>query len=254
MNIRRVQSAEDIQKAYPCCTEAPLPFWQDGLPLCREWLAENLGKHIEGLHLEDENGAVIGHIYWAPSNQALAPYDIEEGVAYIYCDWVQEQHRDKGGARMLFQELVDQLHSKGYKGILVDGTDFEGYMYYGHFLKRGFRVIHEKEGSRLMFYPLKRSTIEVKPVQAKIPKHGGSTVDILVIGARFCPVGASTVLAIRKVAQQHGDRVVVREVAADREAISKYGVADGIFINGKAKFFGPVTEAQVRQAIEEELD
>jgi hypothetical protein len=30
-------------------------------------------------------------------------------------------------------------------------------------------------------------------------------------------------------------------------------VADGIFINGKAKFFGPVTENQVRQAIEEEL-
>jgi predicted GNAT family acetyltransferase len=203
--------------------------------------------------LEDENGVVIGHLYWAPSDQALAPYDIEEGVAYIYCDWVQEQHRDKGGARMLFQELVDQLRSKGYKGILVDGTDFEGYMYYGHFLKRGFRIIRQAEASRLMFYPLKRQAVEVKPLQAKIARSSSSTVDILVIGAHFCPVGASAVLAVRKIAQQFGDRVVVTEVAANRETIARYGVADGIFINGKLKFFGPVTEAQVRQAIEAEF-
>lgn len=253
MIIRQVQTAEDIQKAYPCSTEAPIPFWEDGLPMCRDWLSENLGRHIEGLHLEDENGTVIGHIYWAPSNQALAPYEIEEGAAYIYCDWVQEQYRAKGGAHILFQELVDLLRRKSYKGILVDGTDFEGYMYFGHYLKRGFQVIRESEGSRLMYYPLKKASVEVKPLPMKIPKPGSSTVEILVIGAHICPVGASAVLAVRKVAQELGGRVVVREIPSSREIIAKYGVAYGFFINGKAKFFGPVSETQVRQAIEEEL-
>ena len=253
MNIRPIQTAEDIQKAYPCSTEAPIPFWEDGLPMCREWMAQNLGKHIEGLHLEDGSGTVIGHIYWAPSQQALAPYEIEDGVAYIYCDWVQEQFRQRGGAHILFQELVDQLRSKNYKGILVDGTDFEGYMYYGHYLKRGFRIIQEQEGSRLMYYPLRNASIEVKRLPARIPKPGGSSVEIFVIGSCFCPVGASALLAVRKVARELGEQVVLKEVPASLEAIKRYGLADGIFINGKAKFLGPVSEDQVRRVIEAEL-
>ena len=254
MKVRLVKTLEDIQQAYPCTTESPIPFWADGLSLCRNWFAENLGKYIEGFHLEDENSNIIGHVYWAPSTQALAPYEIEDGVAYIYCDWVQRQHRKKGGMHMLFQEFVAFLHSQGYKGILVDGTEFEGYMHYQHFLKRGFQVIRESNGSKLLYYPLNQASIMVKPITARITEKGRSEVEVLVIGSRFCPVGASAVLAVRKVAQELGERVMVKEVPASREVISQYGVADGIFINGKAKFFGPVEESQVRKAIEEELD
>jgi len=87
----------------------------------------------------------------------------------------------------------------------------------------------------------------------KIPRHGITPVEVLVIGSCFCPVGASAVLAVRKVANELGNRVKVSEIPSNRETITKYGVADGIFINGRAKFYGPVTEDEVRQAIEEEL-
>ncbi|MEW6717627.1 MAG: GNAT family N-acetyltransferase [Chloroflexota bacterium] len=254
MKVQRVQTPENINQSYPCTTESPIPFWADGLPLCRNWFATNLGKHIEGFHLVDENGNVIGHIYWAPSSHVLAPYNVEDGVAYIYCDWVQRQHRGKGGMHLLFQSLVEFLHSQGYKGILVDGTEFEGYMHYQHFLKRGFQVIRESKGSRLLYYPLRQPSIVVKPIKTRITGKVRAEVEVLVVGSYLCPVGASAVLAIRKVAQELGERVVVKEVPASREVIAKYGVADGIFINGKTKFFGPVEESQVRQAIEEELD
>ncbi len=252
MKVQRVQTWEDIQRAYPCATASPVPFWADGLPLCREWFAENLGKHIEGFHLEEE-GNVIGHIYWASSAYALVPYEIEDGVAYVYCDWVQHQHRGKGGMHLLFQEFVRFLYSQGYKGILVDTTEFEGYMHHQHFLKRGFQVLRESDGSKLLYYPLVQPTVAIKPVVARVAGGGGTAVEVLIIGSRFCPVGASAVLAIRKVAQELGPRVVVKEIPASREAIAQYGVADGIFINGKTKFFGPVQESQVRQAIVEEL-
>jgi hypothetical protein len=78
---------EDAARAYPCATESPRPFWADGLPLSCAWLADNLEKHVEGFHLE-EDGRVIGHIYWAPSEQALVPYHVEEGVVWLYCEWV----------------------------------------------------------------------------------------------------------------------------------------------------------------------
>lgn len=253
MRVRRVQTPEDVAGAYPCATESPVPFWADGLPLCREWFAENLGKYVEGLHLEDEHGTVIGHIYWAPSEQALVPYEIEEGAAYIYCDWVQQRHRGQGGMHLLFQEFVGLLRSQGYKGILVDGTEIEGYMHYRHFVKRGFQVIRESDGSRLLYYPLGQASVEVKPIAARVPQATGVPVQILVIGSRFCPVGASALLALRKVVQEFEGRVAIQEIPSSREAIAQYGVVDGIFINGKAKFFGPATETHVRQALEEEL-
>lgn len=253
MRIRRVQTPEDVRQAYPCATESPIPFWADGVPLCREWFAENLGKYIEGFHLIDEDGNVIGHIYWASSGHALIPYEIENGLAYIYCDWVQQHHRGKGGMHLLFQEFVEFLRSQGYKGILVRGTEFEDYMHCRHFLKRGFQMLQESGGGKLLYYPLSQTSVVVEPITPRVAKESAAKVEVLVIGSRFCPVGASAVLAVRKVAQEFGERVVIKEIPSSREVIARYGVAHGIFVNGRAKFFGPVSESQVRRAIEEEL-
>lgn len=258
MKTRRVQTQEDVERTYPCATESPIPFWADGLPSCRQWFAENLGRYVEGLHLEDESGSVIGHIYWAPGPQALVPYEIEERVAYIYCDWVQQSHRGQGGMHRLFGDFVALLRAQDYKGILVDGTEYEGYMHYRHFLKRGFQIIRESDGGKLLYYPLSQCSVRVCPVAGEAAvtsafAESKADVQILVLGSRFCPVGASAVLAIRKVAREFGDRVVIREIPASRETMARYGIADGIFINGKVKFFGPVRESDVRKAIEEEL-
>ncbi len=155
---------------------------------------------------------------------------------------------------LLFQAFADFLRSLDYKGILVDGTEIEGYMHYQHFLKRGFRVIRESDGSKLLYYPLSQASVVVRPITARIVERVGFGVEILVIGSHFCPVGASAVLAVRKVAQEFGARVLVKEIPVSKVVIAQYGVADGIFINRKAKFFGPVRESQIRKAIEEELN
>jgi len=227
-----------------------MPLWADGLALSRSWFAENLGRYVEGFHLESDGGEVVGHIYWAPSEKALVPYRIEEGAAYIYCEWVQRGYQGRGYMRELFSAFVEHLRGQGYKGILVDGTEIEGYMHYQHFAKRGFQVIRQADGSRLMYLPLAQERIEVEPIEARIPKRRGLPVEVLVIGSRFCPVGASAVLAIRRVADEFEGKVVVKEVVAGREAIERYGVADGIFVNGEARFFGPVREEQVRKVIQ----
>lgn len=89
MRVWRLLSQQEVETTYPCATEIPSPFWANGLPLSREWFAAHLGNSVEGLHLENEDGVVIGHIYWAPGDKALVPYRIEDGVAYEYCEWVQ---------------------------------------------------------------------------------------------------------------------------------------------------------------------
>jgi len=250
VRVFRLTSPQEAQAAYPCATESPQPFWADGLALSRAWFAENLGEHVEGFHLE-EDGKVIGHIYWASSEQALVPYRIEPGAAWLYCEWVQRPYQGQGYMRKLFSAFIEHLRSEGYKGVLVGATDYEGYMHRSHFAKRGFQPIEGSGG--LMYLPLTQASVRVEPLRTKVEREGRAPVEVLVIGSLFCPVGAAAVLYLRKVAAEFGDRVALKEVPAGPEALARYGVADGIFINGEPKFFGPATEAQVRAVIVEEV-
>jgi len=253
MKAIRLARREDAEKAYPCAA-ATTYFWgAGGLPLSRAWFADNLGKHVEGWHLETDDGQVIGHLYWAPSEKALVPYAIEEKVAFLYCEWIQRQWQGQGHMRRLFGAFLGFLREESYKGVLVDGTEIEEYMHHSHFAKRGFQVIREARGGKLMYLPLSQPTVCVEPLPPRITREGTAPVEVLIIGSLFCPVGASAVLGIRKVAAEFGDRVAVKEVPASREATDRYGVANGIFVNGKMKFFGPVNIEQIRAALREEM-
>lgn len=249
MRVQRV-SAGDVNSTYPCATESPPPFWASGLHLSREWFATHLGEGVEGFHLKNDIGDVIGHIYWAPGKRALVPYRLEEGVVYEYCEWVQRGWQGKGGMRILFQAFVDHARSEGYKGILVDGTEYEGYMHFRHFLERGFRVL-EEDGGKLLYYPITQEGVRVERIPMQLPS--ACRRGICVIGSLFCPVGASAVLAIRQVVEELGEREILQEIPSGRDVIERYGVADGIFINGKPQFFGPVTEEEIRKTIRREL-
>ncbi len=254
IGIERLTGRDQAREAYPC-VEGPT-LWAEGLPLSQQWFAANLGEHIEGFHLKDlEEGRVIGHIYWAPSERALVPYEIEDRVAFLYCEWVQTPYRGRGLMRRLFGEFIEALKQEGYKGVLVDGTEIEDYMHYSHFAKRGFRVIQDFGQFKLMYLPLAQEEVAVRRLEPKVPVEERAPVEVLIIGSRFCPVGSVAVLLVRKVAEaeEFRGKVLIEEVPATREAIARYGVADGIFINGKMKFLGPVGEEGVRRAIQEEL-
>jgi hypothetical protein len=69
----------------------------------------------------------------------------------------------------------------------------------------------------------------------------------------MCPYEVSSEMLLREVAQEFGDQVTLREVPLTSETLREYGVAKGIFINGRQKLTGGETEEQVRQAILEEF-
>jgi len=250
MRVYRVAGPHEVEQTYPCATEGG-HFWAEGLPLSRAWFAENLGRHVEGLHAVDEAGRVVGHIYWAPSERALVPYRLEEGAAFLYCEWVQRSFRGRGCMRLLFESFVEGLRATGCKGILVDGTAIEGYMHRRHFEKRGFRPLGE---GLPMYLPLSQEKVRVEPLTPRIPTERTAPLDVLIIGSRFCPVGAATVLYLRRAAQEYPGQMVLREVPAGRESLEAYGVADGIFLNGRTCFFAPTPEAQVRETIRREIE
>ena len=89
--------------------------------------------------------------------------------------------------RALFSAFVEYLKGEGYKGVLVGATDYEGYMHHSHFAKRGFRVIREGDGGKLMYLRLAQETVEAEPLAPRIPMEGKAPVEVLIVGSRFCP-------------------------------------------------------------------
>ena len=76
---------------------------------------------------------------------------------------------------------------------------------------------------------------------------------MLVLKGYLCPHEIATLLRLRDLAGEFGDRVVLREVPLTLETLREYGAAKGFFINGRPKLGGGETEEAVRRAILEEF-
>lgn len=252
VTVNKLRGQVDTQSAYCCMMEVPTP-WPDALCICRDWVAQNLGKHVEGFHLQLPSGEVVGHLYYAPIERAIFPYEVEPGVAVLYCDWVQRRYHGKGFGRLLFKSFIDDLEGQGVKGILVETTDQEGQMHYKHYLGRGFETVHQQGHQHLLYLPISQARISFQALEPRITPRRSVPVEVVVINGYRCPYEVATHLLVQQVAQEFGSQVVLEEVWLTPETLKEYGAARGIFINGRRKLFGGEPEGAIRQAIAEEL-
>lgn len=251
--VKRLEGKEDTQKAYCCMMEVPTP-WPQALCQCRDWITDNLGRYVEGYHLELENGEVVGHLYYALSEQALFPYEVEDGFVVLYCDWVQSRYQGKGFGKRLFDTFISHMREEGVNGVLVEATNTEGQMHFRHYLKRGFNEVYAQNHLLLLYLPIHKDRVEIKPLTGSIRKRKGVPVEIQIINGYMCPYDMSTQIALRQIAGEFGDRVVLKDTWLTPETLQKFGVAKGVFINGRQKLTGGETEEAIRQAIMEELE
>lgn len=251
MQVKKV-NLDDLETTYCCMTEVPQGVsWAEALPESREWFKTNLGKHIEGYHLLDGN-KVVGHIYYETSENALLPFEVEPDVACIYCTEMLHDYIHKGNGKLMFDYVKENLKKEGFKGIMVDATNFKEYMYYEHFLKQGFKIITEHGLFKLMYFPLTAESIKVRPLDLNYTPSKDK-VEVTLFRNFFCPVGVHMYHRIKKVAGSFGDKVKTVEIELTPETVHRYGTTDPL-INGKIKIFGPASEDDVKKAIQEEIN
>jgi len=252
LRVKRV-GLEDLEATYCCMSETPPGVgWAESLPESGEWFRKNLGKHVEGYHLLDDSGKVVGHMYYASSENTLLPFEVESKVAFIYCTEMLRDYMHKGYGKMMMDSIIDDLKKRGLKGMLVDATDFKEYMHYEHFAKQGFKTIKEHGPFKLMYFPLNKESVEVKPLVLNY-KPSKDKVEVTLFKMFFCPVAAHMHHMIKRVAQTFDDEVKIVEIEPTIENVKQYGTSDPL-INGKIKLMGPASEQDVRKAIQEEVD
>ncbi len=250
--IKRLKGPQDAQKAYCCMTEVPTP-WPQALCACRDWVTANLGKFVEGYHMQLADGQVVGHLYFAPSERALFPFELEPEVTVLYCDWVQRRYQGLGLGKRLFAAFVEEMRQEGQKGIVVQATDSEAQMHFRHYQKRGFEILHERGSRKVLFLPLAKPQIVIRPYETTIQPEAKTPVEILILNGYLCPYEASTMVLIRDVAREFGDQVALKEIWLTPETLREYGQAKGVFINGRLSLTGAETEESIRQAIQEAI-
>jgi hypothetical protein len=126
-------------------------------------------------------------------------------------------------------------------------------MHNRHYLARGFQVIHESGHRKLLYFPLGKPSVQVRPLQPSITPKSGLPVEILILSGYLCPLDVSTQISLLEVAHEFGNQVVLRQELLTPETLRRYGAANGVFINGRQKLAGAATEEAIRQAIVEEM-
>jgi len=243
-------SVSDAQKAYCCMTEVPTP-WPESLCQCRDWVSENIGKYVDGYHLQLESGVVAGHIYFADSEQALFPYEVEPGAVVVYCEWVQQRFQGQGLGRDMFSRFLNEM--KGKKGVVIETTDIEGQMHFQHYTSRGFKIAHEERHNKLLYLPLSQEEVWFKRRESTIKPQRKVPVEILIFRGFLCPYEVSTYLKVKDIASEFSDQISLKEIWTSPETLRQYGVSSGVLINGRRKLSGGESESAIRQAIREEL-
>lgn len=250
MQVKRV-TLDDLETTYCCMKEVPPGVsWAEALPESRKWFKANLGKHVEGYHLLDDD-KVVGHIYYAMSEKALVPYEIEKKVACVYCTEMLRDYMHKGYGKMMFDYMKNDFKRQGFKGIMIPATDFKEWTHYELFLKQGFRVIKEHPPYKVMYFPLTKENIAVNVLDLNYTPSRDKA-EVTLFNNFFCPVGVYMYHLIKKVAQGLGDEVKIVEIEATLENVRRYGTAEPL-INGKIKLIGPASEEDVKKAIQEEV-
>ncbi|MCW3979940.1 MAG: GNAT family N-acetyltransferase [Candidatus Bathyarchaeota archaeon] len=209
-----------------------------------------MGKHVEGYHLLD-GGKVVGHIYYATSDRALLPYEIESGVACIYCTYLVRDYLHKGYGKMMFDYMKEDLKTRSVKGMMVQSTEFKEWMHYELFLKQGFQIKREQYPYKAMYFPLAKKDTSIKPLTVNY-SPSKEKVEVTLFKSFFCPVGSFMYKRIKKVAQSFGDKVRIVENDGTLENVRRYGSTEPL-INGKIKLYGPASEEDIMKAIEEEI-
>jgi predicted GNAT family acetyltransferase len=251
--VVHLSAAGQARAACSCMTDVPTP-WPEALAACREWIAQDLGTRIQGLHLQDAEGAVIGHLYYASSQHALVPYTIEDDVAVVLCAWIQPRHRGKGYAQLLRGTLTRQLADEEYKGILLACIHEVQCLSAAELFGPEQDRLRPVGPAGVLYYPLREERIEVRALELRIVPRHADPVEITVFTGGFCPYDVSTSLVAVQVAREFGKRVVVQEIPASTESLRRYGTASGIFINGRRTLQGAAPEEAIRRAIYEALE
>ena len=201
-------------------------------------------------------GRVCGMIQYVPVEYAFAE---GKDLYFIHCIWVHG-HKGKGVGNMqkqgmgkaLLRAAEEDVRSLGRKGLVAWGLSLPFWMRASWFKKQGYRKVDRDGMAVLLWKPFAPDAEPPRWIRpGKKPGKESDKVTVTAICNGWCPAQNMVFERAKRAAAELGDGVVFKPVDTfDRRTYLEWGIADALFIDGKAVRTGPPPSyAKIRKKI-----
>jgi len=224
-----------------------LEDWSEELKEAGNHKAEWYGRMKDrGLRvkLALEDGQACGMIQYVPIEHS---YVEGTGLYFVHCVWVHGykqgvgDHRKKGIGKALLRAAEEDARALGAKGMAAWGVALPFFMRAAWFKKQGYRKADKNSIAILLWKPFVEDALPPKWIKEK--KRPGLTEGKVTVAAfkyGWCPAMNSVYERAKRAAAEFGDRVQFNSVdTSNPAAFGEWGIADGLFIDGKQVRTGP---------------
>lgn len=242
--MKVIDLAEEHKRLYLCCIEEWSDEIHEGVPKKEEWLKKIQKKDLRVKLAVDDDGTVGGMIQYLPAEHSF----IEgSGLYFINCIWVHGHKQGpgnlqgKGMGRGLIEAAEADARDRGAKGMAAWGIMLPFWMKASWFKKHGY-VKADRDGMAvLLFKPFTKDAAPPRWIKRKkTPPTAPGVVTVTSFVNGWCTGQNMTYERAKRAADELGDRVVFVEVdTSDRDNLNEWGIAEGLFIDGKAVNTGP---------------
>ena len=241
--------AANLSELFACVAEIPIAGLARDAADCRAHVAPTVGAGFRGKLLY-RKGRLIGHVLYAPLDDARYPVAADGKRWFLFCPWLDGASRGRKLGARLFAALTDAARAEGVDGILTVATSIEVFLHHHGLERFGFVELERRGDSRLLELSLtgaaSRARFVDPPPAFAEPRRPG-TLPVVVRHAYNCPL----LLRVRRGAASAGAPFGAR-VTVD-EADARAGEPAGVVIGGRPIAHAPVPPEAIAGGIAEEL-
>ncbi|HOW84349.1 MAG TPA: GNAT family N-acetyltransferase [Spirochaetota bacterium] len=203
----------------------------------------------------DDDGSLAGMIQYLPVEESFV---VGRNLYFIYCIWVHGHkqgignRQKKGLGTVLLNAAEKDARSLGAAGMAAWGLMLPVWMKASWFRKHGYRKADRDGIAALMWKPFSDGANPPAWMKRNIkPVLTGGRVTVTSFVNGWCPAQNIVHERARRASQEFGERVVFHAInTLDRGNLEKWGVADGLFIDGREVMTGPPPSyAKIRKMI-----
>jgi hypothetical protein len=250
----------DLTKRPPATEEERT--WLRAAEIKAEWLRKMMPRGLSA-QIAYEGEEAVGFIEYMPIELSIFHvgmdlYVVNCLVAPHTAPWGEATHeRIPGCGSALVRAMIEDVRDR-CKGIVTplgfayteDMSGFFSGLGFEQFENQGLKMLIKGFEAVELPLPVPRKRRRPSP---RVP--GKVVVDVL--WCSKCPASPYTLLNVRDVCGELGDRVVLNEFRIDdREAQAKYGAPSGAFVNGEYPWstYGPLDKKEIRDVLGKALE
>ncbi len=188
---------------------------------------------------------VCGMIQYLP-----VEYSLIEGkdLYFILCIWVHGykkkgvgNYQKRGIGKSLLKTAEEDARSKNAKGIAAWGISLPFWMKASWFKKQGYTKVDKQKGLVLLWKPFTDDAIPPKWIkEKKRPQKSEEKVTVTAFMNGWCPGQNLVYERAKRASSEFSPDVQFQEIHTfDREIFLEWGIADGLYIDGKKIRTGP---------------